>query len=180
MRNNFSVKLSVSILFVITFFCTAYGADNKKSWEVIGGGGISLDENHFRHAFIAPAMSIKPPNQKILVYRFEGDLELIETKRHATALIGLAPFLRFYLSGGKQGPFLEIGAGANAITSNHTGRKDSGGAFVFSLMGGAGYEFSIYEKPFSVSCRLRHLSNGHIYRINESINALLFLVSIGL
>jgi hypothetical protein len=168
------------LLFVILSSPGVYGEENQKSLELAAGGGTTLDGDHFRHLLIAPSLAINAPNPKILVYRIEADFEFIKAGRRITEVMGLAPFLRIFATSKKQGPFLELGAGANAITNNHTGRKNSGGAFIFSLMGGAGYKFSVNDKPFSVSVRLRHLSNGHIYRINEGINSVLLLASIGL
>lgn len=178
--NRFFSKLAYILFFIALLPGVVCAEEKKNSWELIVGGGSSLDGDQFRHLLIAPALSINAANQKVLVYRIEADFELIKTEHRITEVIGVAPFVRFFAPMKQRGPFIEFGAGANAVTNNHTGRKKSGGAFIFSLMGGAGYQFSIQNKPFSVSCRFRHLSNGHIYHFNEGINSLLFLASIGL
>jgi hypothetical protein len=178
------IKSLLSFLFAFLVLLTvsagnSYCAEKKTHWELAVGPGLNVDDNETSQLLIAPAVSIQSSKQWLL-YRIEGNLELIDSDGQITAVMGAAPFLRFYLMGGEKKPFFEIGAGANIISRNNTGEKNSGGSFIFSTMGGAGYEFRIYEKPVTVSCRLRHLSNACLYPHNESINNIYLLFSIGL
>jgi len=178
-----TTKSFLSLLFALVTFLTfsageCYCAETIH-WEVAVGPGLNVDGNHTSQILIAPAISLQSPKQW-LKYRIEADLELIDSDGRITAVIGAAPFLRFYLLKGEKKPFFEIGAGANVISRNVTGDKNSGGAFIFSVMGGAGYEFTLYERPVAVSCRFRHISNACLYPHNESMNNVYLLFSIGL
>jgi hypothetical protein len=178
-----TIKSFLSLLFAAMTLLTicagkGYCAENIH-WELAVGPGLNVDGNHTSQILIAPAISLQSPKQW-LRYRIEGDLELIDSDGRITAIIGAAPFLRFYMLNGEKKPFFEIGAGANVISRNNTGNKNSGGSFIFSVMGGAGYEFTLYERPVAVSCRFRHISNACLYPHNESINNLYLLFSIGL
>ncbi len=179
MKKNLLLTSALVLFLISVCAIPAFAEEKSTSWELVAGGGTSLDGDSFYHILVAPALTIDPPNRKILVYRIEADFELIKAAHSLTVVMGIAPFARLYLPHKKTGPFIELGAGANAITNNHTGIKNSGGVFVFSLMGGLGYRFTIGNRPFSLSVRARHLSNGHIYRINEGINSALLLASIG-
>ena len=178
-----TIKSFLSLLFASMTLVTisagdGYCAENI-NWELAAGPGLNVDGNRTSQILIAPAISLQSPKQW-LKYRIEADLELIDSDGQITAVIGAAPFLRFYLLNGEKKPFFEIGAGANVISRNVTGDKNSGGAFIFSVIGGAGYEFTLYERPVAVSCRFRHISNACLYPHNESINNLYLLFSIGL
>jgi hypothetical protein len=178
-----TIKSFLSLLFASMTLLTisageGYCAENIH-WELAVGPGLNVDGNHTSQILIAPAISLQSPKQW-LRYRIEADLELIDSDGQITAVIGAAPFLRFYMLNGEKKPFFEIGAGANVISRNNTGNKNSGGSFIFSVMGGAGYEFTLYERPVAVSCRFRHISNACLYPHNESINNLYLLFSIGL
>lgn len=175
----------IIIFQLLTILCftlssMAYGGEKDTSWDLAVGPGLNIDGINTKQLLIAPALSMKVPNHELLRYRFEGDLELIDSNGAITAVIGVAPFLRFLMSQKESRPFLEAGAGVNLISRNHTAQKDSGGIFQFTLMGGAGYEFSSSGKPISISCRFRHISNSHIYEENQSINTLYLLVSFGI
>jgi hypothetical protein len=179
-----TIKFFLSLLFasvaLFTVFAgNSYCEEKKSHWELAVGPGLNIDGNHTSQILIAPALSIPSPKQW-LQYRIEGDLELIDSDGLITAVIGAAPFLRFYMLEGEKKPFFELGAGANLISRNHTGDKDSGGAFIFSIMGGIGYEIPLHGRPFTVSTRFRHLSNCYIYGANQSLNTLYVLLSIGL
>ncbi len=158
----------------------AYGGEKDMSWDLAVGPGLNLDGMSTKQLLIAPALSMKVPKHELLRCRFEGDLELIDSNGAITAVIGVAPFLRFLMSQKESRPFLEAGAGVNLISRDHTDRKDSGGIFQFTLMGGAGYEFSSSGKPISISCRFRHMSNSHIYHNNEGINSLYLILAFGI
>ena len=178
-----AIKSFLSLLFAFVTLLTfsageAYCAETVH-WELVVGPGLNIDGNKTSQILIAPAISVQSPKQW-LKYRIEADLELIDSDGQVTAVIGAAPFLRFYLLNGEKKPFFEIGAGANVISRNNTGNKNSGGSFIFSVMGGIGYEFMLYERPVAVSCRLRHISNACLYPHNESINNVYLLFSIGL
>ena len=178
-----TIKSFLSLLFACMTFVTisageGYCAENIH-WELTAGPGLNVDGNHTSQILIAPAISLQSSKQW-LKYRIEADLELIDSDGRITAVIGAAPFLRFYLLKGENKPFFETGAGVNVISRNVTGDKNSGGAFIFSVMGGAGYEFTLYERPVAVSCRFRHISNACLYPHNESINNVYLLFSIGL
>jgi hypothetical protein len=151
----------------------------EMQWDVAVGPGLNIDGIATNQILIAPALSLQS-QKPWLRYRFEGALELIDNDGQITAVAGAAPFLRFDLLSGKRKPFFEIGAGLNVISRNHIDRKDTGGAFIFSVMAGAGYEFTLYERPVAVSCRFRHLSNACLYPHNESLNNVYLLFSIGL
>jgi hypothetical protein len=178
-----TIKFVLSLLFAsmtLLSICAGKGycAENIH-WELTVGPGLNVDGNQTSQILIAPAISLQSTKQW-LKYRIEADLELIDSDGQITTVIGGAPFLRFYMLNGEKKPFFEIGAGANVISRNNTGNKNSGGSFIFSVMGGVGYEFTLYERPVAVSCRLRHISNACLYPHNESINNLYLLFSIGL
>lgn len=178
-----TIKSFLSLLFafvtVITFSAGEGYCAETIHWELVVGPGLNVDGNHTSQILIAPSISLQSPKQW-LKYRIEGDLELIDSDGRITAVIGAAPFLRFYPLSGEKKLFFEIGAGVNVISRNTTGDKNSGGAFIFSVMGGPGYEFTLYERPVAVSCRFRHISNACLYPHNESINNVYLLFSIGL
>ena len=171
--------LLVAVMAVFTINAGEGFCAENIHWELAVGPGLNVDGNHTSQILIAPAISLQSTKQW-LKYRIEADLELIDSDGQITAVIGAAPFLRFYMLRGEKKPFFEIGAGVNVISRNITGDKNSGGAFIFSVMGGAGYEFTLYERPVAVSCRLRHISNACLYPHNESINNVYLLFSIGL
>ena len=179
-----SIKLSLSLLFafmllLIFFAGDSFCAEKNIQWELAAGPGLNIDGIDTNQMLIAPALSLQS-QKEWLRYRVEGALELIDNEGQITAVAGVAPFLRFNVLTGERKPFFEIGAGVNVISRNHIGRKDTGGAFIFSVMGGAGYEFTLHERPVAISCRFRHLSNACLYPHNESLNNVYLLFSIGL
>lgn len=183
-RRYMSIKMAFSPLFAFIALLTvcagsSYCEEKKSYWELAVGPGLNIDGIHTNQILIAPGLSLQS-RKEWLRYRVEGALELIDNEGQITAVVGAAPFLRFDLLKRKSRPFFEIGAGVNVISRNHIGRKDTGGAFIFSVMGGAGYEFTLYERPVAISCRLRHLSNACLYPNNESLNNVYLLFSIGL
>lgn len=176
-------------LLCLTFLCllsagAVSGEDRGRYWDFGIGGGINFDGNPTNQVLLIPAYTARISGSRLLWYRLEGNLELLEGKREGqhklTAVVGVAPVLRWYMKETGLSPYFEIGAGANLITRNFTANKESGGFFLFSPMAGAGIQFSTQGKPISISCRLRHLSNAHIFPINESMNNLYVILSIGI
>ncbi len=171
--------LFVSSLFILLALPLPARAEKQQFWDLSIGTGINLDGNGTEQIMVTPAFNRRMPGQELLWYRVEANVEVIKDGKF-TAVLGVAPFLRLYLAQAGPKPFVEIGAGANIITRNHTGSKESGGAFLFSPSLGAGVQFGRSPIIRSISMRFRHLSNAHIYKINESINTLYVLFSIGL
>ena len=180
MRKDLFLILFSFLLFSLLCSNIGYAEEKQTHWELGIGPGINMDGKHFKHALIAPAFSLKSRGYEFLSCRLEGDLELIESDGRITAVVGAAPFIRLSMPERKLRPFFEIGAGANLISRNHTGTKNSGGPFIFSIMGGVGLEFSTWGRPMSISYRVRHLSNSHIYQANQSINSQYLMLSIGI
>lgn len=166
------------ILFI--FFSPLFSnAEERQFWDMSAGTGLNLDGNGTEQVLITPAFNRRMPGQKLLWYRFEANIEIMKDNKF-TAVLGISPFLRLHLREAGPKPFIEIGAGANVITRNHTGRKNSGGAFIFTPSLGAGIQFGGQPVARNISVRFRHHSNADIYAFNESINTLYILFSIGL
>lgn len=162
----------------------ASGEVRDRYWDFGIGGGINFDGNPTNQVLLIPAYTARISGSRLLWYRLEGNLELLEGKREGqhnlTAVVGVAPILRWYMKETGLSPYVEIGVGGNLITRNFTANKESGGFFLFSPTAGAGIQVTTHERPISVSFRLRHLSNAHIFPINESMNTLYCILSIGL
>jgi hypothetical protein len=178
--NGQFLAFSLTLVLCLLKISAGYAEERGRYWDVSAGAGLDMDGIGSRQILFAPAFSVMIPNRRLLWLRLEGDLELIESRRKITAVVGAAPFIRFYMLEKKPRPFVELGAGPNIVTRNHVGPKNVGGFFLFSLMGGAGVEFNAHGRPVSISYRVRHLSNGHIFLINESVNTQYLLLSIGL
>jgi len=174
-----------SLLFCVIFLClfdatTACGEDGDRYWDLGIGGGINFDGNPVSQILLIPTYARRLSGSRLLWYRLEGNLELLEGFHKITLIAGVSPFLRWYMKERGPSPFLEIGGGLNLITRNHTGNKESGGFIEFSPSAGAGFQFGGNGRPISISCRLRHLSNAHIFPINQSMNTLYFVFSVGM
>jgi hypothetical protein len=176
-------------LLCLTFLCLlsagiASGDVRGRYWDFGIGGGVNLDGNPTNQILLIPAYTAKISGYRLLWYRLEGNLELFEGRREGehklTAVVGVAPMLRWHMKETGLSPYVEIGAGGNLVTRNFTINKESGGFFLFSPSAGAGIQFTTHGRPISFSVRLRHLSNAHIFPINESINTLYGILSIGL
>ncbi len=168
------------IFFCLFFTVTASGEERDGFWDIGVGGGLNVDGNPTSQVILVPAYNRRSSWSRRLWYRFEGDLEFLEGYHKVTAVIGAGPFVRWYASDARVRPFVEIGAGVNVITRNYTANKEAGGFLVFSPSIGAGIQVLPHGRPVSVSCRFRHLSNGHVFTYNQSINTLYFILSIGI
>jgi hypothetical protein len=172
------------LLFCMISLClldagTACAEDRDRYRDFGIGGGINFDGNPVSQILLIPAYTKRLSGSRLLWYRLEGNLELLEGFRKITLVAGVSPFLRWYMKERTPSPFIEIGGGINLITRNHTANKESGGFIVFSPSVGAGIRFGPQARPIGISFRLRHLSNAHIFPINQSMNTLYFIFSIG-
>jgi hypothetical protein len=179
-RMPFLAKAFAVFLFFIICAGSTYGEVRAKHWDLLLGAGMNLDGLGSKQVLVAPALSVPWGGHRLLRYGVEADLEFIDYRSQMTCVVGAAPFLRVLLQGAMPRPFIEVGAGPNLISRNHIGRKDMGGPLTFSLMTGAGLEFTIGRRPAAAMVRFRHLSNGRIYRMNESLNTTYLLFSVGL
>jgi hypothetical protein len=173
------------LLFLVISLCllrpgSACGEDRDRYGEFGMGGGINFDGNPVSQLLLIPAYNRRLANSRHVWYRLEGNIELLEGFRKITLVAGVSPFLRWYMKEKGPTPFIEIGGGINLITRNHTANKESGGFIEFSPSAGAGVRFGSQERPIGISLRLRHLSNAHIFPINQSMNSLYVIFSIGM
>jgi hypothetical protein len=182
--DKMNIKIHILLFCVISFSLIegspSYGEARQEHWDFGIGGGINFDGNPVSQILLIPAYNRRLANSRHVLYRLEGNIELLEGFRKITLVAGLSPFLRWYMKETGPGPFVEIGAGVNVITRNHTGNKEHGGFIEFSPSAGAGVRFGSQERPISISLRLRHLSNAHIFPINQSVNTLYLILSIGM
>jgi len=187
-NNDMKTRVVLNLLGLIFLCLLSAGAvsaeDRLSYWDFGIGGGQNLDGNPTNQILLIPAYTARISGSRLLWYRLEGNLELLEGKREGqhkiTAVVGVAPMLRWYIKETGLSPYVEIGAGGNIVTRNFTINKESGGFFLFSPSAGAGIQFTPHGRPISISLRLRHLSNAHIFPINESMNTLYGIISIGL
>lgn len=176
------------LLLVITVFtflsssAIVLAEDEPQSFEIgIGAGAGVLHGLNTEHAIIAPAMNRRIRSMESLWFHLEEDLEIINDYRRTTFVVGGAPMLRLFLKEmGGNIPFVEVGGGVNLISRSRIDNKEIGGSFIFSLMGGVGYEYKTEERPIGISCRFRHLSNGGLYMRNLGINSLYIILYMGL
>jgi len=159
----------------------AIAGDKDRYFELGIGGGTNLFQSlNTEQAIITPAVNWKIKDVKSLWFRLEGDIELINDDRRTTLVFGAAPMLRLFLKEmGNNKPFIEAGAGANFISRNRIEDRHLGGSFVFSFMGGVGYEFKTGGRPVGISYRYRHISNAGLYAPNEGIDSQYLILSIG-
>ncbi len=166
------------LLILALFFFSFSGytrAETPAEFELGVGGGINIDGLGSQQVLLIPALSWDIQTHELIRLRLEADLEIIDHKGHVDFVGGVAPFVRFFLTPRDVRPFVEIGAGGNLATSDHIGRKNVGGAFLFSIMAGAGMEI---DKKITLSYRFHHLSNGGLYRFNESVNTQYLILSL--
>ena len=173
---------AVSLLFFFMIFCHCNEgfAEDKDRYVGFGiGGGINLESINTRQILLAPDISWNIKDQKLLRFRLEGALEFIDDDGRVAVIGGVAPFVRFLLSEKNVRPFFEVGAGVNLTSRDEVKGRQLGGTFLFSLMGGAGFEILMNKSLISISYRFRHLSNGGLYSHNHGLNSQYLIISVG-
>lgn len=166
-------------LVILPYSDKGFAANDRRFFEVGLGGGIDLVGLDTSLALLAPAVSMPIKGTDMLRFRLEGNLEFIEHRGQVTTIGGIAPFLRATWQKAGIRPFAEIGGGINYSSRKKVDGKELTGPFLFSAMGGVGVEFQCKKKPVSVSYRLRHLSNAHLYKGNQGFNSQYLMLSIG-
>ena len=181
MKKGANLLLVPFLLFVLPLFFPVKGlcAEKEDCFELGVGAGTNLNGIQTEQLLLAPAVSIKMKGTELVRFRLEGNLELIKEHSRLTVIGGIAPLFRFIVPKWKLRPFLEAGGGANLANRNDVGGRRLGGHFFFSAMGGVGVEFSTGGHPASISYRARHLSNGHLYQWNQSLNSQYLMLSVG-
>ncbi|HEX8948276.1 MAG TPA: acyloxyacyl hydrolase [Dissulfurispiraceae bacterium] len=181
MKKGANLLVVSSLLLVLSLFPPVKGlcAEKDNFFELGIGPGTSLNGIHTEQLLFAPAFSVKIKGTELVRFRLEGNLELIKEHSRLTVVGGIAPLFRFTVPGWKLRPFLEAGGGANLANHNDVGGRRLGGHFFFSAMGGTGVAFSAAGHPASISYRVRHLSNGHLYQWNQSLNSHYLMLSVG-
>ncbi|MBZ0155507.1 MAG: acyloxyacyl hydrolase [Alphaproteobacteria bacterium] len=175
------------LLFLLSFCMScavfahgASAAEGDRFFEVGIGGGVSLNGINTTQVLIAPAYRIPFKNSEVLKFRIEGTVELIEFHDRITVIAGVAPFLRATWPGAGLRPFIELSPGVNYASRRHLDGKKLRGPVLFSAMGGIGLEMRVHKRPVSLSYRVRHLSNGHIYgNDNQGLDSQYLMLSIG-
>lgn len=179
---RYSKRFPICITLVLVSFLLLSGngsAEEKERYFEIGiGGGVNLESINTKQILLAPSINWKIKGQESLRFRIEGDLEFIEDDKNLAVIGGVAPFLRVGASERNLRPFFEVGAGVNLSSRDEIGERRLGGTFLFSLMGGVGFELVTRGGLISISYRIRHLSNAHLYRLNQGINFQYVMVSI--
>lgn len=153
-------------------------AESPHRFEFALGPGISLSNLDSRQLLLAPAVSIPVKGTGFLRFRIEGNAEFIDFHDKFNAVLGVAPFFRTILPKGRVRPFAEIGGGINYSTHTYLDGDRLKGPFLFSAMANAGLEFTFQGRPASLSYRVRHLSNGHLYHCNKGINSQYLMMSV--
>lgn len=151
--------------------------ERGRSFEVSLGGGINLNGINSTQFLFAPAVSAPLAGSRSLRLALEGDIEVIDYRSRSTLIAGLAPMVRATWPAKTVRPFIELGGGINYAARNNPAGKELNGPLLFSAMGGVGLEVVSGGRPLRVSYRLRHLSNGHLYKGNEGINTQYLMLS---
>lgn len=141
------------------------------------GAGVNVNSLNTKQVIFIPAVNWHAHENIIL--RLEGNLEFISDDNVMTAVGGVAPFVRLLTNMWEVNPYVEISGGLNVMSRDQISDRQQGGAFAFSLQGGAGISFDRKGRSYSVSTRFRHLSNGQIYDHNQSFNTQYVLFSTG-
>lgn len=176
--SQFISNLFLILCALLLFSDSAFTEEKEKYLEIGLGGGTNLEGINSKSMLLAPAINWKIKGTESLRLRLEGNLEFVKDKKHLIIVGGVSPFLRIHASGKTIKPFLEVGVGANVASRDEIGERNLGGIFLFSLMGGAGFEFVAEKHMISISYRFRHLSNAHLYPTNQGVNFQYVMVSI--
>ena len=174
------IVFQLLIIALLAMFPFVVFGDEKNNFEIGVGAGTDMSGIASKDVLLTPAFNMPISANGNLRARLEGDFELINYTGRTVFVGGIAPFLKLLPFGWKVNPFIEIGAGANLITSRTIANQEIDGPFLFSLMSGAGIEMMINKALVSLSYRFRHLSNGDIYKHNQSLNTQYIMLSIGL
>jgi hypothetical protein len=172
----------LAVLTTVTVtFSPACGAEKDSRHEMGMGAGYNINDGDTRQMFLSFVMGLEPEGTGPLNLRIEGNLDAIDDGK-TTYVLGIAPMLRYYFStDDNRRPFLEAGAGLNVKNRDRIGDRALEGDIVFSLQGTAGVEFRTGNRGSVVlSTRFRHLSNGGLYSLNQSVNFLYVFLSFGL
>ncbi|OPL13928.1 MAG: hypothetical protein AVO39_02720 [delta proteobacterium MLS_D] len=166
---------------LVAVFCF-YGPSVAGGWfgEMAVGCGSSINPSPAtKQVLVIPALCMLPAAAKNLQLRLEGDLEVIHHDGKETVVAGIGAMARlFVFAGGRLGPYIEGGVGANYVSRQAIDHRDLGGSFIFSPMAGAGYGFSLGGRNCSLGVRCRHISNAGIYKENDGMDSLYLLGSI--
>jgi hypothetical protein len=180
-RSIFTILSFLIVLLLTAVVCTEVAAENRRYFDIGIGGGLSLNSVDSRQLLIAPALNIPFRERDYLRFRLEGNIEFIDVPGKSLLGIGVSPLLRGVLPVGKEASlFLEIGPGINLLSRSKIEDRKLGGPFAFSATGGAGLEFNLGKRLVSISYRLRHLSNGHLYNANQGLNSQYVMLSVEL
>ena len=142
------------------------------------GYGETIAGKNGKHYMLAPAVTWELKEH--MKVRIEGDFEKIEHEGKETWVLGIGPFIRLLIPTDPVRPFIELGAGVNYISRREVEGSKLGCQFIISMMGGAGFEFSLNDVPLSLAYRYRHLSNAGACETNQGIDTNLIMLSIGL
>lgn len=111
-------------------------------------------------------------NDMVIRRRLELDLGVFDT-RDTTVDIGIQPVFRLEYLGWSIRPYIDAGAGIRFLSRSNIRGRQMGGAFQFSLIGGAGIQLS---DRFGMGYRFLHISNANIHKDNDGRDEhLLFL-----
>ncbi|MFZ5997006.1 MAG: acyloxyacyl hydrolase [Nitrospirota bacterium] len=171
--------LLIGVLLLFSCPNRGFAADKQGLFEVAVGGGINLNGINTNQVLFVSALSFPIKGAEMMRFGLEGDLEFIEYHGRVTFIGGVAPFFRATWQRAGIRPFAEIGGGINYSSRKRVDGRELNGPFLFSAMGGAGIEVLYNKMPMRIAYRLRHLSNGHLYKGNEGFNTQYLMLSIG-
>ena len=162
-----SVLLAVFFM-VFGLYSTALALEFQKSSKKWSGSlemGTTVDGScafHLVGAYWLPE-EVLTGRSGAFAARIEADLGLLDS-RDTTIDAGFQPVLRYTYKAFQLRPYLDFGAGIHFLSRANIRGRQLGGAFQFSVLGGAGLCFG---NSWEMGYRFFHISNADIHDNND-------------